>query len=378
MDSKNDLKPNKNKFRLEDLKKDTRFDSSKNQSTSYKSTKDNSSINDNKLNEQDIKNHYTYEETKEKDNSKTKKYIIAGGIAATILFAFSFGLSFNTINEKKENYYSKNNPSKENSTTNNDTTSANSTSNKNSNSNANSNTNSNKNSNNDLSENLIEKEPYEEPEVYNSSGANKTDEVYNSTNTKTKNNFLFNSSKEKLTYFDLEDLTVDELEIAKSEIAARYGCIFINDKPNLQKYFNEQKWYKPNPNYSFDQLSELEKSNYIIARATLFAKKSYAKNNRIQGDFVFPNSNVEEISEYDVSRLTDWEVQIAKNEIFARYGLRFSLKNLANHFKSKSWYTPIPGLTNDMKLNPVETKNIDILLKEEKIRMNLCDTDISK
>ena len=40
----------------------------------------------------------------------------------------------------------------------------------------------------------------------------------------------------------------------------------------------------------------------------------------------------------EVSGLSDWQLLIARNEIYARHGLGFKDESLREYFQSKSWY----------------------------------------
>lgn len=205
------------------------------------------------------------------------------------------------------------------------------------------------------------------------------DDSNNSTTTSAldSKDFIFpNSDKEKLRYSDLKNLSFDELELAKDEILARHGGTFIK-KPNVQKYFDNKSWYTPDANFNGDSLSDIEKHNYEIIKADKFVKVAEKNSPAITSDYVFPKSNTEVVSKEDVAKLSDWELVIAKNEIFARYGLRFSVEPLTNHFTSKSWYNPIPGLDPNMDLNDVEDKNIAIIVTEEEKRWPSREADIN-
>lgn len=58
------------------------------------------------------------------------------------------------------------------------------------------------------------------------------------------------------------------------------------------------------------------------------------------------------------SGLSDYELYIARNEIFARHGRTFANDDLANHFAQQSWYEPTvsPEAFDEDALNAVEKK----------------------
>ena len=57
----------------------------------------------------------------------------------------------------------------------------------------------------------------------------------------------------------LGDLFAEDLKVLRNEIYARHGRIFKD--PQLQKYFEQQAWYKPNVDFKDDQLNEIEAAN---------------------------------------------------------------------------------------------------------------------
>lgn len=57
----------------------------------------------------------------------------------------------------------------------------------------------------------------------------------------------------------LKDLSAEELELLRFEIAARHGKIFNN--PETQSYFSAKPWYKPDPKFSEKGLTQIELNN---------------------------------------------------------------------------------------------------------------------
>lgn len=78
-------------------------------------------------------------------------------------------------------------------------------------------------------------------------------------------------SSAKLVPTLLDDLTVEDLVIARNEIYARRGYSFKN--PELAAHFAKQGWYKPDPQYDEKSLTELERENVRLLLATEKARK---------------------------------------------------------------------------------------------------------
>lgn len=88
-------------------------------------------------------------------------------------------------------------------------------------------------------------------------------------------------------------------------------------------------------------------------------------------NYVLPESATHLYSEAEVSGLSEWDLSIARNEIYARHGRGFADQELAAYFASQSWYrqqyTPEQfDALSPSPLNDVERANAALLLKVEK------------
>lgn len=87
-------------------------------------------------------------------------------------------------------------------------------------------------------------------------------------------------------------------------------------------------------------------------------------------DYILPNSDKVYYSSSDFAGLSDWELYVARNEIFARHGREFRNDDLARYFARKSWYvaryTPEEFDSTASPLNAYEKHNVDELLSYEK------------
>lgn len=183
-----------------------------------------------------------------------------------------------------------------------------------------------------------------------------------------KDYIISDSDTVDLSFKALDSYTYEELYIARNEMLARHGYVF-KDYPNLQKYFESKSWYKANKSFDGELTDDIEKKNYGYIESVEYLKMAYANNYSVSSSYVFRNSDIEELTASQVRAVNDWELVIARNEIYARYGLEFSLTELLNHFKSKSWFVIDESVGNDVKLNDVENKNIQTILTEEKTRI---------
>ncbi len=85
-------------------------------------------------------------------------------------------------------------------------------------------------------------------------------------------------STELVTEETLGYLFAEDLRVLRNEIYARRGRIFKD--VNLQKYFESQAWYKPDPEFKDEMLNEIESKNLAIikeAEETAMSKFSEAE-----------------------------------------------------------------------------------------------------
>ena len=101
------------------------------------------------------------------------------------------------------------------------------------------------------------------------------------------------------------------------------------------------------------------------------AQSSSNTNTNNNGGFIFPNSDSSYLSNAQVSALSDDDLQLAINEIYARRGRIFKDASLNAYFNSQSWYegkyTP-EEFEKNVKFNTYEQKNLQLLINERRSR----------
>lgn len=74
-------------------------------------------------------------------------------------------------------------------------------------------------------------------------------------------------------------LFVEDLRVLRNEIYARQGRIFKDKK--LQEYFESQSWYKPNPDFKDEMLTEKEYKNLAVIREA--EANAMSKMDKVEG-----------------------------------------------------------------------------------------------
>ena len=81
--------------------------------------------------------------------------------------------------------------------------------------------------------------------------------------------------------------------------------------------------------------------------------------------YIFPQSSTNYLSKAQVQSLSNYQLGIARNEIYARHGYIFKLDTFRRYFESQDWYVPRYSNQNSINLSSVESYNVDLIKKEE-------------
>lgn len=79
--------------------------------------------------------------------------------------------------------------------------------------------------------------------------------------------------------------------------------------------------------------------------------------------YVIPHSDYAYLTYSDIAGLSNGELRLARNEIYARHGYIFNSEELQNYFNSQNWYIPDPSY--DGHLSTVEKANVDFIKSYE-------------
>ncbi len=203
-----------------------------------------------------------------------------------------------------------------------------------------------------------------------SNSSNSTDENYDdnvtitqivdSTNPSTAGLFPHTSSR-LINESELVGMTPRELKIMRNEIFARHGYIF--QTKDMIEYFSAQNWYRPTSANVY--LSHIEHQNVEIIKAyesRLKASKTTANPTTATGAGLFPYTSTRKLTYSDIAHLSNYELKIMRNEIYARHGYIFQSKDMKQYFSKQSWYRPT---TSNVKLSNIEQYNVNFIKSYE-------------
>lgn len=92
-----------------------------------------------------------------------------------------------------------------------------------------------------------------------------------------------------------------------------------------------------------------------------------------QSDYILPDSDSRYLAAAELQGLTDWELKLARNEIYARHGRIFKDEKIAEYFSEKPWYTPVYSpeefdRKGDILFNTFEIENRKLIQSIEDAR----------
>ena len=102
-------------------------------------------------------------------------------------------------------------------------------------------------------------------------------------------------------------------------------------------------------------------------------EKKPEETEKAEGDYIFPESNTRYLTDEEISGYSSKELELAKNEIYARRGRMFVTERIADYFNGKSWYQgTVPPEEFDAKqdqiFNEYESANVSKIAQWEEKR----------
>lgn len=141
----------------------------------------------------------------------------------------------------------------------------------------------------------------------------------------------------------------DKIEFSMEAILTMIQEEELLEKDNLEKEDNKEKKEK----------KKVKKKE----------KKSDISEERVISDmdFLLPDSNSRTLEWTELEGMSKYELRLARNEIYARYGRKFTSKDLQKYFGRQSWYSPEiqADKFNENMLSEIEKKNIQTIKEVE-------------
>lgn len=108
--------------------------------------------------------------------------------------------------------------------------------------------------------------------------------------------------------------------------------------------------------YVIKQTFFIPEKTYLSAKAVSLKQDEKKPYDKYPETFVCPESHIRELQISDIENLSDADLRLCRNEIYARYGFPFGVKELREHFEKLPWYKRNEKYsTNDF--SKIEKKN---------------------
>ena len=194
------------------------------------------------------------------------------------------------------------------------------------------------------------------------------------------------SNRYYYSYSDMTGFNEYQLNVAENEIYARHGMIFSDQ--SLINYFSACPWYSGTVSagsFDYSVLNDYERSNLALIeqRQIDLGYKAGTPSSSGSSDsssdssatespdssmlFMLPYSNSYYYKYDDLLGFNEYQLMIARNEIYARHGWIFSDETLRKYFESMPWYTgTTPGASFDYSvMNDYEIANVKLIVQRE-------------
>lgn len=148
--------------------------------------------------------------------------------------------------------------------------------------------------------------------------------------------------------------TFNDIFTLAKDLPDDYVCS-VNEKLLVNQTHVEEVGFE---NMTLDKVSECpNKEYYVLLNSPSFTDTS------VTDEYIIWYSGQALLSEDDVMFLDKDQLRLARNEIYARHGMKFNSEDLQNHFNKCSWYIAETDADkfDDSVLSDTEKKNIELI-----------------
>lgn len=146
------------------------------------------------------------------------------------------------------------------------------------------------------------------------------------------------------------------------------GDVFFlyEGQKSLQIKYTEAKSETEQKNNQEEKSEEKEVVYTSSLESFTIGKYDTKTKNENQKDYILKDSDSKYYKAKDLKGLSKWEVQLARNEIYARHGRKFTTDEVREYFEGKDGYHGTVEEVEDSELNKYEIANRDMIQKYEK------------
>ena len=166
-----------------------------------------------------------------------------------------------------------------------------------------------------------------------------------------------------LTDYEVDSMDLDTIQFFINTIYAKNGYIF--QTPSIAAYFELQPWYNPITNDTSvisKNFSEMDNAN-ILLLVSYRSNKNYdnSYNSAVIGSIWTWSLVNGELSESFVSTLSDYDVQLLIDTIYAKNGYIFQTPSIQALFETQYWYDGWTSNAGDLSFSTTDQENLALL-----------------
>ena len=149
----------------------------------------------------------------------------------------------------------------------------------------------------------------------------------------------------------------EQLQFVINQIYAKNGYIFSKD--HIQSYFSRMPWYTPVSN----DANRLNMSSVDRSNLNLLVQHRNSSGNSASGlGWMWTRHAVDsELTSSYVSNLSDYDIQLLINTIYAKNGYIFETDSLQAMFEGQPWYRGITRDGKSLNFSSLDQKNLRLL-----------------
>ena len=150
----------------------------------------------------------------------------------------------------------------------------------------------------------------------------------------------------------------DQIQFIINQIYAKNGYVFSKD--HIQDYFSRMPWYVPVSNdASRLNMSSLDRSNLNLL--VQHRESSSSKSSTDLGWMWTRHAVDSALSANYVKNLSDYDIQLLINTIYAKNGYIFETDSLQYMFEGQPWYTGVTHDVDQLNFSSLDQKNLALL-----------------
>lgn len=161
---------------------------------------------------------------------------------------------------------------------------------------------------------------------------------------------------------EVSTMAAEELQFTINQIYAKNGYVF--KAADIQGYFSRMPWYVPiTGDTARLQMSPVDRSNLNLLVRYREDLETQEKTALTSVGWMWTRYAVDDpLDETYVRNLSDYDIQLLINTIYAKNGYIFSDADVQAMFEDQPWYEGTVSDSRDLSFSALDSENLDLLL----------------